>query len=59
MHAAPTSIAPANSAPSSRATIGAAFGLISSAAIVATSTMSISLGCAPACSSAAWPACVA
>src|SRR5436190_12424862 len=55
-HAAPTSIAPAAVAPSSSATSGAAFGVSSSAAMVATRTRSSSPAATPARSSAIWPA---
>jgi hypothetical protein len=46
------SIAPAFSAPSALATTGAAFGVISSGVIVATSTRSTSSGSTPASDSA-------
>src|SRR5271155_1222814 len=56
LQAAPTSIAGPGPTPSSCATIGAVLGVISSAATVATSTMSISLASRPASSSAMRPA---
>src|SRR5215218_1748520 len=59
VQAAPTSIAPALLAPSSVATSGAAFGVSSSADIVATRTKSSSEASTPALSSAMSPASVA
>src|SRR5829696_3404570 len=56
VQAAPMSIAPARSAPSWCATSGAAFGVSSSAASVATSTRSRSDASSPASASAACPA---
>ena len=56
MQAAPRSIAPARTAPTACATIGAAFGISSSWVSVATSTRSTSPGSTPARPSAAEPA---
>jgi hypothetical protein len=59
VQAAPTSIAPARTAPSASATSGAALGSSSSAVVVATRTRSTSSGDRPASSSAAPPAAAA
>src|SRR3954452_22297904 len=53
VHAAPMSIAPAAPAPMACATCGAVLGVISSGAIVATSTVSMSAASSPASASAA------
>lgn len=56
VQAAPTSTGPARSAPISPATSGAAFGVMSSAVDVATSTRSTSPASIPACARAVRPA---